>query len=378
MLTPRTRSPTSTAERGLEGLIFAHRKDGPGGRFRKTIAESFETALASDSVHDPKIVRLERLFASTIRQAFEHLLSQAYFIQQHLADTSKPLDMSGEVDAYYSLIPHFYGPLAPPAIKTMESFEEEVRILKRLGDRLPCPIDLREQFHENSCHLRMLKLKELTALVPKDQEHEALCALLRADPRMQGEVISIFRIARPGEEERFSASRFATLEYSDRRLLWHGSRRRNFMTILTGGPRTPEPTAYGGDKSSTHGVYFADTAAISIPYCRAETGQEILLLLCEVELGPSKQRVHTLDYPLRPGDTVSSFTVFNTAREPGKWKHAGMIREGLRDVSVVSYPLPCLPFYSILANIFRRNTLRRGGTVRMTSVCMSISVMIQH
>jgi len=68
-------------------------------------------------------------------------------------------------------------------------------------------------------------------------------------------------------------------------LLWHGSRSANFIGILSEGLRVAPPTAQRSGASYGKGIYFADMAAKSIGYCRAQYGHSAFMLLCEVALG---------------------------------------------------------------------------------------------
>ncbi|KAJ5689086.1 hypothetical protein N7462_003478 [Penicillium macrosclerotiorum] len=97
--------------------------------------------------------------------------------------------------------------------------------------------------------------------------------------RLKYMVHSIFRIRRPGEEERFDRE-----EARDRRLLWHGTSSDNIIGILNQGLRAH---LFNKSKNAMFGagIYFADMSSKSARYC-ASSGPAFLLL-CEVELGSS-------------------------------------------------------------------------------------------
>jgi len=100
----------------------------------------------------------------------------------------------------------------------------------------------------------------------------------------------VFRLERPGEAERFAnwEKENKTL-IGDRRLLWHGSSLGNFAGILSQGLRGDGITPNGSNFCA--GVYFADISTKSSGYCRAAPQTEVLMLLCEVELGnPSSSK----------------------------------------------------------------------------------------
>ena len=75
---------------------------------------------------------------------------------------------------------------------------------------------------------------------------------------MRFKVQDIFRIKRNEEDERFRASPFFTLQRSDRRLLWHGSRCTNFAGILSQGLRIAPPEAPVNGYAFGKGVYLVN------------------------------------------------------------------------------------------------------------------------
>ena len=72
-------------------------------------------------------------------------------------------------------------------------------------------------------------------------------------------------------------------------LLWHGSRFSNFGGILSQGLRIAPPEAPKTGYLFGKGVYFADMAGKSAPYCCANLSNNVgLFLVCEVALGKSR------------------------------------------------------------------------------------------
>jgi poly [ADP-ribose] polymerase len=90
-------------------------------------------------------------------------------------------------------------------------------------------------------------------------------------------LIEAFQINREGEEEKF-------VDYGNKKLLWHGSRITNFVGILSQGLRIAPPEAPSSGYLFGKGVYFADMASKSLPYCYP-SNRTALILLCEVALG---------------------------------------------------------------------------------------------
>ncbi|CAJ0584922.1 unnamed protein product, partial [Mesorhabditis spiculigera] len=96
--------------------------------------------------------------------------------------------------------------------------------------------------------------------------------------QLKVEIIDILRLERSGEAERFRK------DLGNRMLLWHGSGVPNYGGILSQGLRIAPPEAPVTGYMFGKGVYFADMFSKSANYCRAQTG-EGLLLLADVALG---------------------------------------------------------------------------------------------
>lgn len=72
---------------------------------------------------------------------------------------------------------------------------------------------------------------------------------------------------------------------SKRKLLFHGSRNLNYISILCDGLRVPCQKQVINGAALGYGVYFADCITKSFNYCRVDHGEVGIVLLCEVELG---------------------------------------------------------------------------------------------
>jgi poly [ADP-ribose] polymerase len=131
-------------------------------------------------------------------------------------------------------------------------------------------------------------------------------------------VIGVFRLQRTGEAERFAGWKKANqANIGDRRLLWHGSSRGNFAGILSQGLRGDGVNPNGG--SFCPGVYIADISTKSAKYCRALPKPEVLMLLCEVELGNGNPN-------------IGFKHIGNTTHN--EWRDAGYIHSELKGVMV--------------------------------------------
>lgn len=167
-------------------------------------------------------------------------------------------------------------------------------------------------------------------------------------------VQDIFRIERRGERDRFNQSAYSTINNSDRRLLWHGSRSTNYGGILSQGLRIapPEAPVSGYMYVSTlcphrkvfltldrfgKGVYLADISTKSANYCcHHSSGGTALLLLCEVELGAPPLKLKNADSNAgevaKKQGFLSTWGVGSTA--PKAWMDAGCVHEDLKGVKM--------------------------------------------
>jgi poly [ADP-ribose] polymerase 2/3/4 len=109
---------------------------------------------------------------------------------------------------------------------------------------------------------------------------------------------NIFKIFRNGESKRF-LDNYNNLD--NIYLLWHGSflllnlgsNVSNFMGILSQGLRI---LPFGNYGMFGNGIYFADTASKSIPYCDGSS----FLFLCEVALGKIAQFTQSQPHLSKP------------------------------------------------------------------------------
>ena len=128
-------------------------------------------------------------------------------------------------------------------------------------DALKCKIQPLDQKHKdwdmiqtyikNTSHGRNLKLKE------------------------------VFTLQRENEDKVYNPNKLA-----NEKLLWHGSRFSNFVGILSNGMRIAPPEAPKTGYNFGKGVYFADLAGKSAPYCCPYLSNNTgLFVLCQVALG---------------------------------------------------------------------------------------------
>jgi hypothetical protein len=132
------------------------------------------------------------------------------------------------------------------------------------------------------------------------------------------QILNIFQHERQGEAQQFARCVKRILP-SNRRLLWHGSPVSNFASILRRGLII----------GPTSGIFFADLAGKSVGFCRASSGEEAFMLLCEVELGQHS--------PWRRGGAgvnraSNSYTIDNLSH--AKWCDAVCVHPDLKGVQI--------------------------------------------
>lgn len=69
------------------------------------------------------------------------------------------------------------------------------------------------------------------------------------------------------------------------RLLWHGTKAENLLSILKVGLITSPPHAHITGNLYGEGIYFSDTFEKSRGYCHPSAGNNYYALLCEAALG---------------------------------------------------------------------------------------------
>jgi poly [ADP-ribose] polymerase len=97
------------------------------------------------------------------------------------------------------------------------------------------------------------------------------------------QLVDALRLHKISQDVRDVAGRFCAL--SDHRMLFHGSRKSNFMGILMEGLRVPRPDQVSNGSTLGLGIYFADCSTKSAQYCHIDGAGEGFMLLCEVALG---------------------------------------------------------------------------------------------
>ncbi|KAF3396362.1 hypothetical protein F1880_006806 [Penicillium rolfsii] len=168
---------------------------------------------------------------------------------------------------------------------------EDVHLLLKLR----IAVNRASRFYNNTIAPRVqqafqtLGLAEIKKVRKGSQEYKGLYDYLYSSvgslhTAQYKEVISIFRIERRGESERYHKWRSANSDKIGQRcLLWHGSGCEKFIGILSQGLRVGLVEKSAGGMFGA-GIYFADMSGKAARYCRGPSNMA-LMLLCEVEIG---------------------------------------------------------------------------------------------
>eukprot|EP00794_Sanderia_malayensis_P018644 gene18644-20525_t len=194
-------------------------------------------------------------------------------------------------DEFYTRIPHVFGMHRPPLIRTKEDVQKKLDLLEALGDieialkiisenqdTLLHPID--RHYNALNCNVEVMEHSEDEfKMIEKYVQNTH--AATHNTYKMQ--VQEVYKINRTEEDKNFN-------DCGNKKLLWHGSRLTNYVSILKQGLRIAPPEAPVTGYMFGKGVYFADISSKSANYCYPSRSKNTgLVMLCEVALGKSKE-----------------------------------------------------------------------------------------
>lgn len=239
---------------------------------------------------DLKQMPLGKISSDQIRSAMQ-VLNRISWLIEHNGSTGQLQEQSNK---FYTLIPHAFSVKSPAIIDSIETVNAKNEMLETLLHMELIYGFLDDEYGEkiNPLDAYYNKLKNEIIAVDKDStEYQTLIDIVRnthgpTHNTYTLEVVEIFKLKREGDDERFQAS-----EQLDRhRLLWHGSRLMNFVSILTNGLKIAPPEAPISGYMFGKGIYFADVVSKSANYCYTDPLNKTgLMLLCEVALGQSRK-----------------------------------------------------------------------------------------
>ncbi|SJL05268.1 related to poly polymerase [Armillaria ostoyae] len=302
-------------------------------------------ATLSSMNYDARKLPLGRLSKATILSGFNALKTLSEVLDDPSCDAVKQNGGSQRAaieqltGAYYSIIPHDFGRQRPMVIDTKQRLQRELEIVDALGD-----MEIASKLIASStstdtdgapinpidAQFNSLGLSKMEPLARDSQEFMTLEAYARnthgaTHSHIHVEVQHIYRIERPGEQERWEQGGFHEVDDGERLLLWHGSRTTNFAGILSQGLRIAPPEAPVNGYMFGKGVYFADMMSKSAGYCYPGLSNNTgILLLCEVAAKPFYERndaEYNADQTCKQNNKRATKGLGRT--QPIKWKDAG-------------------------------------------------------
>ncbi|CAG8733027.1 17659_t:CDS:2, partial [Dentiscutata erythropus] len=234
--------------------------------------------------YDASKLPLGKLSKSTITQGYKILKS----IESVLTSEGDG-DLVELSNDFYTVIPHNFGFNKPPIINSIASLKLKMAMVEALGEiEIASSLIKNADVSKNQLDANY-DLLGLERMVPLDHDSEEFKLILNYVKNTQGathytklEILEVFDIERQGEKERYKP--YSKL--NNRMLLWHGSRRTNFVGILSQGLRIAPPHVPVSGYMFGKGVYFADCVSKSANYCCTGYGDNIgFMLLCEVACG---------------------------------------------------------------------------------------------
>ncbi|CAG8831578.1 13268_t:CDS:1 [Gigaspora margarita] len=264
-------------------------------KIQDVIKMIFDVNLWNDAMvelnYDASKLPLGKLSKSTITRGYEILRSiEAVLINKEDGDL---VELSND---FYTVIPHNFGFNKPPIINNIAALKTKMAMVEALGEiEIASSLIKNADISKNPLDSNH-DLLGLERMVPLDHDSAEFKLILNYVKNTQGithhiklEIIDVFDIERQGERERYKP--YSKLH--NRMLLWHGSRRTNYVGILSQGLRIAPPHAPVTGYMFGKGVYFADCASKSANYCNANYGDKIgFMLLCEVACGDMLELIH--------------------------------------------------------------------------------------
>lgn len=206
------------------------------------------------------------------------------------------IDKSSE---YYTLIPISCGMNKPPIINNMDIIKKYVDVINTLldidiasnvinrGNNQENPIDkVYKSIGTNIIHIDPSKHSKAHSLLQKyiKSTHAPTHSAYNL------ELLDAYAIKNGNWEKNYNDF---TQNIGNKRLLWHGSRLCNFVSILTNNLRIAPPHVPANGYMFNKGLYFADSVSKSANYCFTNRQNNIgILLLCEVALGEQLEKYY--------------------------------------------------------------------------------------
>ena len=200
--------------------------------------------------------------------------------------------LSGE---FYTAIPHKFGRTRAAAqaavIDSLSAIQDKEEILQLMRDMLKVDgekggvlvsDDLDAKYAALNCEIVPIEHGSAEYKFIEDYAQTSLKKMSRIN------VKNVFRVIRPSEQQEFTSS------LGNEKLLFHGSRIKNWVGILTRGILLPKlVTAMGVNRTDAgwlgNGIYFGDAACTSYYYASPGKRGTRIIALADVALGKVKQ-----------------------------------------------------------------------------------------
>jgi poly [ADP-ribose] polymerase len=243
---------------------------------------------------DVKKMPLGKLTRSHIQRGYEVLRKIEEVLKKD--EDTKEFQLLNLSSQFYTLIPHIFPQdKKPPIIDSYNALKAKMNQIESLLDI------------QIASTLMSEEAPQYTSMNPIDANYKKLGIELKPVNRLGREwkllnkyvetgvpenadfgvqVLDAFQVNRAVENEKFKPFK----DTRPRKLLWHGSRLCNYVSILNQGLRIAPPEAPTSGYMFGKGLYFADVFAKSAGYCYTNPENNLgVLLLCDVALGDSYQ-----------------------------------------------------------------------------------------
>ncbi|MEM9194794.1 MAG: WGR domain-containing protein [Myxococcota bacterium] len=219
------------------------------------------------------------------------ILDEAYGLFEKKR-TSRLVDLSGE---FYSAIPHRIGrsrkAVADAVIDTLEEFSAKQETLQLMRDMLTVNGDdgqvlfddeVDKKYKVLGCEIDWVSPKSSTFAELKDYVEKSQVKSHRI------KVKRIYSVKRGDENDAFDE------KLGNEKMLFHGSRAKNWVGILSRGILLPKiVVSMGVNRTDAgwlgHGIYFGDAACTTLYYTRPGRRKTRMMTVARVALGKTKQ-----------------------------------------------------------------------------------------
>ena len=248
------------------------------------------------SGYDTKKVPLGQLSDETIKNGYLMLKKIELVLKIKMPKDQKESSLAELSSRFYTYIPHNFGrqKMSNFIINSFPDLNKKLELLQNLDDSKTAikiqndtnaKIEKQDDKQEKSNPLDE-NYKRLNTNINVIHESEDVFKTVNEYIQNSSsgyglKLLDCFEIDREGEKDRFNPNKLG-----NKKLLFHGSGFSNFVGILSTGLRIAPPEAPCHGYLFGKGIYLADQAGKSAPYCSPHSSNNtILMLLCETACG---------------------------------------------------------------------------------------------